>query len=110
MKLYLGLLESSLPGQTRIFGDVDGKLVDLNFTCAACLIQLDNNRSNAYELAAYHFPETIAEFLDRGEQSLKILDQVVAFAHKNGAHNLRGPAGEKVVYDPAECLSRNRRW
>ncbi len=102
MKLYLGLLESSLPGQTRIFGDVDGKLVDLNFTCAACLIQLDNNRSNAYELAAYHFPETIAEFLDRGEQSLKILDQVAAFAHKNGAHNLRGPAGEKVVYDPAE--------
>jgi hypothetical protein len=29
MKLYLGLLESSLPGQTRIFGELDGQLVDL---------------------------------------------------------------------------------
>ncbi len=37
MKLYLGLLESSLPHQTRIFGEVDGKLVDLNLACAAYL-------------------------------------------------------------------------
>jgi len=98
MKLYLGLLENSLPGQTRIFGEVDGKLLDLNLACAARLTQIENNRTHAYELAAYYFPATIAEFLDRGEQSLKILDQVAAFAHKN----LRGPAGEKVVYDPAE--------
>ncbi|HEY7221557.1 MAG TPA: fumarylacetoacetate hydrolase family protein [Candidatus Binatia bacterium] len=102
MKLYLGLLESSLPGQTRIFGGVDGKLVDLSPACAACLAQIEHNRTNAYELAAYYFPKTITEFLNRGEQSLKMLDQVAAFAHKNGAHNLRGAAGERVVYEPTE--------
>jgi acylpyruvate hydrolase len=100
MKLYLGLLESSLPGQTRIFGEVDGKLLDLNLACAACFAQ--HNQSNAYELSAYYFPRTITEFLHRGEQSLNILDQVAAFSQKNGLGGLRGPAGEKVVYDRAE--------
>jgi 2-keto-4-pentenoate hydratase/2-oxohepta-3-ene-1,7-dioic acid hydratase in catechol pathway len=98
MKLYLGLLESSLPGQTRIFGEVDGKLVDLNLACAAYLTQIENIRTNAYDLAAYYFPDTISEFLAHGDQPLTMLDQVAAFAHKN----LRGPAGEKVVYAPAE--------
>ena len=30
MKLYLALLESSHPEQTRIFAEIDGKLIDLN--------------------------------------------------------------------------------
>src|SRR5262245_46014950 len=102
MKLYLGLLESSLPGQTRVFGEVEHKLVDLNLACAACFSRIEHNRTSAYELAGYYFPETIAAFLDRGEQSLKILDQVGAFLQKNDVRGLRGPAGEKVVYDPTE--------
>ena len=102
MKLYLGLLESSLPGQTRIFGEVDGKLLDLNLACVAYFAQVESNRTHSYELAAYYFPETITGFLDRGEQSLKILDLVAAFSHNNGVCGLRGPAGERVVYDPTE--------
>ena len=102
MKLYLGLLESSLPGQTRIFGEVDGKLLDLNLACAAYFAQVESNRTHSYELAAYYFPETITGFLDRGEQSLKMLDLVAAFSHNNGVCGLRGPAGERVVYDPTE--------
>ncbi len=66
MKLYLGLLESSHPNQTRVFGAIDGKLVDLNLAYAACLKQSKNNHANVYELAAFAFPESIAAFLARG--------------------------------------------
>jgi hypothetical protein len=48
MKLYLGLLESSLPGQTRIFGEVDGKLLDLNLACVAYFSQVESNRTHSY--------------------------------------------------------------
>ena len=101
-KLYLGLLESSLPGQTRIFAALDGKLVDLSLACASYLAEIENNRTHAYELAGYFFPETISKFLARGDPSLTILDKVVAFTRKNGVQNLCGPAKERVVYEPAE--------
>jgi 2-keto-4-pentenoate hydratase/2-oxohepta-3-ene-1,7-dioic acid hydratase in catechol pathway len=101
MKIYLGLLESSLPDQTRIFGEIDGNLVDLNLAHASYLAQA-GDCVNAYERAAFYFPETIAEFLERGEQSLKALEEIVSYACKNGARDLRGPAGERAIYKPSE--------
>ncbi len=101
MQIYLGLLEGSLPYQTRLFCPVDGKLIDLNLAYAACLTQ-GGDRFSSYARAAFSFPETIAEFLERGEQSLQALDNVVSYARKTGARDLRGPAGEKIAYDRTE--------
>lgn len=98
MKLYLGLLESSRPGQTRIFGELGGQLIDLQIACAAYLTQADGKTANAYELASYYFPATITGFLEWGEPSLKLLDQIVAFVGKSGVGQLRGPGGEKLAY------------
>ena len=93
MKLYLGLLESSLPDQTRIFGELDGQLVDLQVAGAAYLTQAPGNQANAYELAGYRFPRTITAFLERDEPAQKSLDEVVAFVRRSGVSALRGPAG-----------------
>jgi 2-keto-4-pentenoate hydratase/2-oxohepta-3-ene-1,7-dioic acid hydratase in catechol pathway len=102
MKLYLGLTENSPPDQTRIFVEVDGKLVDLSLAYAAYLAQVQGEEANTYELAAYYFPSTIAGFLERDEQARKALEQIVFFASNTGAGEMRGPAGEKVTYEPAE--------
>src|SRR5262247_910772 len=102
MKLYLGLTENSPPDQTRIFVEVDGKLVDLSLADAACLAQVQGEEANAYELAAYYFPSTIAGFLERDEQAREALEQVVSFAINTGAGEMRGPAGEKVTYESTE--------
>jgi 2-keto-4-pentenoate hydratase/2-oxohepta-3-ene-1,7-dioic acid hydratase in catechol pathway len=99
MKLYLGLLESALPNQTRIFGELDGQLVDLQIACAAYLTQADGNRANADELASYYFPNTIAGFLEWGEASRQLLVQVMSFTSKAGLDELRGPSGEKIAYE-----------
>ena len=99
MKLYLGLLESALPNQTRIFGELDGQLVDLQIACAAYLTQAEASRANGYELASYYFPNTIAGFLEWGEPSRQLLDQVIAFTSKAGLGELRGPGGEKIAYE-----------
>jgi acylpyruvate hydrolase len=102
MKLYLGLTENSPPDQTRVFGDVDGKLVDLNLAYAAYLAHVQKEKVNRYDLSAFYFPESIAAFLQRGESALKALEEVVSFTRKSGTRDLRGPAGEKVTYDPTE--------
>jgi acylpyruvate hydrolase len=102
MKLYLGLLESSLPHQTRIFGEADGKLVDLCAAYASYLVEVNGDQSSACELAAFYFPETVGAFLERGEQTLTALSEVLSFTRKSGINELRGPAGEKLVYDPRE--------
>jgi 2-keto-4-pentenoate hydratase/2-oxohepta-3-ene-1,7-dioic acid hydratase in catechol pathway len=102
MKLYLGLTESSPPSQTRIFLELDDRLVDLNLACAAYLTQVQGEKVNAYELSAFYFPDSIAGFLQRGESALKTLEEVVSFTRKSGARDLHGPAGEKVTYDLTE--------
>jgi 2-keto-4-pentenoate hydratase/2-oxohepta-3-ene-1,7-dioic acid hydratase in catechol pathway len=102
MKLCLGLTENSPPYQTRIFLELDGKLVDLNLAYAAYLAQVQGEKVSAYELSAFYFPESIAAFLQRGEPALKALEEVVFFTRKNGTPDLHGPAGEKVTYDPTE--------
>lgn len=101
MKIYLALLESSLPNQTRIFGEVDGKLIDLKLAAAAFHSRWANQAA-AYDLAGYYFPKTIAAFLERGEPARNSLEEVLAFVRRNGAGNLRGPAGEKIAYDAEE--------
>jgi len=101
MRIYLGLLESSAPNQTRIFVAVDRKLIDLPLAYAGYL-SLSGDRSTAYERASFYFPETISAFVVRGEQSLQALEEVVSYVHKIGGDDLRGPAGEKVAYDLAE--------
>jgi 2-keto-4-pentenoate hydratase/2-oxohepta-3-ene-1,7-dioic acid hydratase in catechol pathway len=101
MQIYLGLLESSLPHQTRIFGAVDGRLVDLRLACAAYLAETEDP-PDACERAAFYFPETIAQFLERGEQSRHALEEVIAYTGKLGVRNLRGPTSEKVTYEPVE--------
>ena len=102
MKLYLGFVEGSLPNQTRIFGEFDGQLVDLQIACAVYLTQADGNKANAYELASYYFPQTIAGFLEWGEPAHKLLDQVMSFVSKSGVRELRGPGGEKLAYDSTD--------
>ncbi len=102
MKLYLGLLESARPNQTRIFGELDGQLVDLQVACAAYLTQAEGNRANADELASYYFPNTIAGFLEWGEPSRQLLGQVISFTSKTGLHELRGPGGEKIAYETSD--------
>ena len=82
MKLYLALLESSHPEQTRIFAEIDGKLIDLNLAYAALLTQSANDCASAYELASYYFPRTLAAYLERGEPVRKALDEVAQFAHR----------------------------
>jgi 2-keto-4-pentenoate hydratase/2-oxohepta-3-ene-1,7-dioic acid hydratase in catechol pathway len=99
MKLFLGLLPSSRPDQTRIFAEIGGTLVDLQLAHAALLSQLPGRQANANELAAFYFPETIAAFLARGEPARKSLDEVVAFVRQSGVNELRGPAGEKIAYE-----------
>jgi len=101
MRIYVGLLESSAPNQTRIFVAVDTKLIDLPLAYAGYL-SLSGDRSTAYERASFYFPETISAFVVRGEQSLQALEEVVSYVHKIGGDDLRGPAGEKVAYDLAE--------
>ncbi len=102
MKLYLGLVESSLPGQSRLFGELDGQLVDLRIACAAYLTQADGKQADAYELAGYYFPKTIAGFLELGEPSRKLLDQVMSFVKKSGVPELHGPGGEKIAYNSTD--------
>ncbi len=99
MKLFLGLWPSSRPDQSRIFAEIDGKLVDLQLAYAALLSQSPEHRANAYELAAFYFPETLAAFLERGEPARKSLDEAAAFLRRSGVSELRGPAGEKIAYD-----------
>ena len=93
MQIYLGLLAGSLPHQTRIFGDVDGRLVDLNLAYTAYLTQ-SGDPFTAYERAAFYFPETIDAFLARGKQSLQALEEVVSYARKTGARDLRSIQGQ----------------
>ena len=101
MKLYLGLLESSRPDQTRIFTEIDGRLIDVNLAYAAYLQQSPNNPASAYELADFYFPGTIAAFLERGEPARKALAEVMAFARCAGG-DLRGPGAEKISYAVTE--------
>jgi 2-keto-4-pentenoate hydratase/2-oxohepta-3-ene-1,7-dioic acid hydratase in catechol pathway len=102
MKLYLGLAENAAPYQTRIFADIESKLIDLNLAYSACFAQRHGNLAGAYELASFYFPETIAIFLERGDEARKALEEVVFFARQRGVRDLRGPSGEKVVYAPNE--------
>ena len=102
MKLYLGLTESTARHQTRIFGEFDHKLIDLNLAYAAHLRQGHGNDAGAYELAAFYFPDTIGAFLEHGAAAQKALDEVISFALNVGVTNLSGPSGEKIVYEPGE--------
>jgi 2-keto-4-pentenoate hydratase/2-oxohepta-3-ene-1,7-dioic acid hydratase in catechol pathway len=102
MKLYLGQLEGSLPGQSRIFGELDGQLVDLQIACAAYLTQAQGNKADAYELAGYYFPQSLAGFLEWGEPAHKLLDQVISFVRVSGVRELRGPAGEELAYESSD--------
>jgi 2-keto-4-pentenoate hydratase/2-oxohepta-3-ene-1,7-dioic acid hydratase in catechol pathway len=101
MKLCLGLLDNSPPHQTRVFGEIDGKLIDLRLAYATLLIETGEKES-AYEIAAFYFPPTVRAFLERGEKSLKALEDVLSLISQNGAQNFRGAAGEKVAYSPNE--------
>jgi len=101
MLLHLGLTESSLPDQTRVFAAIDGKFVDLNLAYARYLNQTDE-APTSYEQASFHFPATIASLLAHQTPSLKALEEVVSFARKCGVGELRGPNGEKVAYEPSE--------
>jgi hypothetical protein len=56
----LGLIEGLLPHESRIFGEVGGRLVD--FTLATYLSEVRGEREASYELASLYFPATISEF------------------------------------------------
>ncbi|MDZ4346622.1 MAG: hypothetical protein U1E51_29780 [Candidatus Binatia bacterium] len=44
MKLYLGLAEGSLPHESRIFGEVEGRLVDFTLAYATYLSEVRGER------------------------------------------------------------------
>ena len=44
MKLFLGLLEGSLPHESRIFGEVEGRLVDFTLAYATYLGEVRGER------------------------------------------------------------------
>jgi 2-keto-4-pentenoate hydratase/2-oxohepta-3-ene-1,7-dioic acid hydratase in catechol pathway len=102
MKLYLGLMETSPPYLTRVFGETDGKLADLHLAYAAYLAQVQGEKAHSYELAAFYFPESIGAFLQRAEAALQVLADLVSFIRQTGTQNLHGPEGEKLTYDPTE--------
>ena len=102
MKLFLGLVEGSLPHESRIFGEVGGRLVDLTFAYATYLSGVRGEREASYELASLYFPATISEFLVNGESSRQALGDLISFLRARGLQDFRGPAGEKVIYDLAE--------
>lgn len=98
MKLFLGLLPSSRPDQTRIFTEAGGKFIDLQLACAALLWQ-NGQQANAYELGNFYFPAAIAAFIERGGRAGEVLNEVIAFAGKTDLSAWRGPAGEQIVHD-----------
>ena len=91
MKLYLGLIENSAPRRTRVFFEEESKLIDLKLA----LSQVDKTTASS-------FPDSIAGILQCGEPALKAVEKLLISARENGARELRGPAGEKVVYDHSE--------
>src|SRR5512143_459941 len=101
MKLFLGLVDGSLPHESRIFAAVEGRLVDLTCAYATYLGQVRGEGEASYELASLYFPATISEFLENGESSLQALADLMSFLRAGGLQDCRGPAGEKVAYDPA---------
>lgn len=102
MRLYLALLESSAPDQTRIFAEVDDHLIDLRLAYATYLTRVQNTRVNAYDLAACYFPPNLAAFLERGAAAMNELQATVSFVRQSGAEEMRGPAGERIAYDSQE--------
>ena len=102
MKLYLGLTESSAARPTRIFGEFDNRLIDLQLAHAAQLCESQASAAHAYELAAFCFPDSIQTFLERGEAARKAMDHAAAFLRQRDAGDLHGPSGEKVIYEPRE--------
>ncbi len=102
MKLYLGLCENDAPHETRIFAEMESKLIDVNLAYAACLAERSGSESGAYELASFYFPSSLAAFLERGDAARKLLAELMALARERGVEHLRGPAGEKVVYGYAD--------
>src|SRR5262249_42103560 len=102
MKIYLGLTENSSPRLTRVFGNIDGHLVDLHLAYVSYLSQLPLAHTNPYELAGYYFPPTIARFLEGKEPGLTALREVFSFVRSSGLTEIHGPDGEKIVYDLRE--------
>ena len=113
MKLYLGLTENSPPHQTRIFVELENKLVDLSLAYAAYLADTQGHATSAYELAAFYFPENIAAFLEHGATARQALDGLelgirIAVASDEGPADLRA-AADLVVDSPTEFLTVLRR-
>ena len=96
MKLYLGLIENSALHQTRVFVEAESKLVDMKLA----LSQLDKTNTSSFPTVSY--PDSIAGILQLGEPALEAVDKLLISALQNGVSSLRGPAGEKAVYDSSE--------
>jgi 2-keto-4-pentenoate hydratase/2-oxohepta-3-ene-1,7-dioic acid hydratase in catechol pathway len=101
MRVYFGLTDTSLPQRTRIFADIDGKLMDVALAHAQYLSQ-SGDAEEAHGPLPFHFPETIAELVQRGAESRQALEAVIALARPNGVENLRGAGGERIVFDRSE--------
>jgi 2-keto-4-pentenoate hydratase/2-oxohepta-3-ene-1,7-dioic acid hydratase in catechol pathway len=104
VKLFLGRTEGSRPHDSRIFAEVEGRLIDLAGAYAAYLGEVRGEREASYELASLYFPTTVAEFLENGERSLQALADLLSFVEARGVQEVRAPDGEKVVYHPREIV------
>src|SRR3989304_1414165 len=99
MKLFLGLVEGSLPHESRIFGGGGGRLFDFTFAYATYLREVRGEREASYELASLYFPATISEFLVNGESSRQALGDLMSFLRPRRLQDFRGPAGGKGIFD-----------
>jgi hypothetical protein len=102
MKVCLGLTDSSPPDATRLFGSFGDKLVDVQFLHARCLSDSGMERETAYELATLYFPRTISDLLTHHDRAKTTLTDLRHYLDRAGLANLRGPCGEKTIYNLTE--------
>jgi len=60
--------------------------------------EVERDTVSAYDLAAIHFPGSIAAHLQRGAPARPALERVISFVQQRGLKDIHGPAGERLVY------------
>ena len=101
MKYYTYRVASPLGSITRMGAELDGRLIDLN--AAAAFSFREQGEPDAAQYADFLVPPDLVAYLSRGEKAKQAVTEslrLVADATETG--ELRGPGGERIVYDFAD--------